>query len=88
MLKKQPFEIVFLYVNPLLNWKICQRRPPPQEDSSHRGTWELYTAWARATQLGVSPPASGKLTSAAVMAAMPQKAWSSLPSVWVWFRGM
>jgi hypothetical protein len=43
-LKKQPFAILFLYVKPLLNWKICHLNPPPQVVVSHLEAISLNTA--------------------------------------------
>lgn len=58
--------------------KICQRSPPPQDVGSHRPICVLNTPWARESQENPSF-LSGNCSSAAVMAARPQKTWSSLP---------
>ena len=54
----------------------------------HRVVCPLNTAWASASHCGWSEGGLGKAVSAADMAAMPQKAWSSLPSDLDWFCGM
>jgi hypothetical protein len=48
----------------------------------------LNTAWASASHCGCVDGGFGKLRSAAIMAATPQKHWSSFPSSLVWLLGM
>lgn len=72
----------------MLNVKICHLRPPPHVSMSQRFHCDANTACASASHCGWPAGGFWKFVSAAVIADMPQKPWSSLPSDFDALAGM